>query len=142
MSAPGAGARWIRLAEGYDGPRVRALAVAPTGAHPPLPVLALIDTGATGTLIDRRRVAHPLGLRAVDRQVVRTAGREPATMDVHELGLRFPDFPVPGRVLRVGAVDLPQPFAVLVGMDLLEGTRLALEWRAGERWLRWEPIPG
>jgi hypothetical protein len=37
-------------------------------------------------------------------------------------------------------MTLPGPFWMLIGMDLLDGTRLAMECRGSERWLRWEPL--
>ena len=141
----GRGPDWVRLLPGWDGPLVRAALVAPPGtAHPlaRLDVTALVDTGATHTIVDTTRVAEALALRAVDRQVLRVAGRDRAAMPVCEVGLAFPDFSFPLRRVRVGALDLPPPFAVLIGMDLLDGTRLALEWRAGARWMAWEPLDG
>lgn len=138
---------WHRLDERtWDGPVVAALVHAerPRASGDPRPVViecrALIDTGATHTIIDQARVAELLGLQQLDRRRLALAGAQRAEVPVHDVPVTFPDFPLPTRRVRVAAMTLPGPITMLVGMDLLQGTRLAFEFGPQGRWLRWEPL--
>lgn len=141
---------WHRLPDDvYRGPVVVARVHAP---EPPqhagapgrvarfVECWALLDTGATHSVIDVAQVAARLRLPTHDHRHLALADRDAAPTPVHEVGVSFPDFPFPTRHVRVSALRLPGPFWMLVGMDLLDGTRLALEWRGRDRWLRWEPL--
>jgi hypothetical protein len=133
-------ARWVRLLDGYDGPLVQARLQHPDQpATPALTCAALLDTGATHTIVDLERVVAALGLPQRDLQRLRVAGAR-AEMPVYEVMLTLPDLPFAPRRLRVGGMALPAPFAALLGMDLMKGTRLAIEWGAQERWVRWERL--
>jgi predicted aspartyl protease len=139
---------WHRLdGTAYDGPlvvaRIARPAVPPDPAWPSyIELPALIDTGATHSIVDPDRVAGPLGLRHVDHRRMRVAGPGGrTTMPVFEAAVHFPAFRLPRRVLNLGATQLPPAFGLLIGMDLLEGTRMAIEWARDGRWLRWETIP-
>lgn len=139
------GPSWHRLdGTAYDGPIVVAR-VAPARPRPGWPPFvecpALLDTGATHSVLDLPRVARTLGLTPVDARRMRVAGPTPVELPVVEAVVTFPGFALPARHLRVGAVDLPPAFALLIGMDLLDGTRLAMEWGPEGRWLRWERLP-
>jgi predicted aspartyl protease len=132
---------WIRLDHSdYDGPLVRVVVANPD--RPDLPALAaraLLDTGATHTVLDAAAAAA-LQLRGLDVHRTRVAGAGRAEGIVHAPVLSFPDHPFPSRRVRVSAMPLPSAFQLLLGMDLLRGARLALEWGDGARWLRWEPL--
>ncbi|HMV66476.1 MAG TPA: retropepsin-like aspartic protease [Myxococcota bacterium] len=133
-------ARWVRLLDGYDGPRLPARALHPDRPGAPgLDLVALLDTGATHSVVDLDRVVAGLGLAQRDVQRLRVAGAR-AEVPTYEVMLSLPDLPFPTRRLRVAGMQLPEPFAMLLGMDLMRGTRLALEWRDDGRWLRWEPL--
>lgn len=100
---------------------------------------ALIDTGATHSAVDPEKIASPMELRAYDRRRMVLPDRGVADLTVHEVSVVFPDFGIPRRTVRVSSMRLPGPFFMLVGMDLLEGTRLELDVRGRERWIRWTP---
>lgn len=100
---------------------------------------ALVDTGATHSAIDPERVATALELKTYDRRRMVLPDRGVADVPVHEVAVVFPDFPLPRRNVRVSGMRLPGPFWMLVGMDLLQGTRLELDVRGKERWMRWAP---
>lgn len=147
-------AGWIRLdRELYAGPLVRARVhdldlrrrqeAAPPGMRLTATVgcWALIDTGATHSGVDPDAIVAPLDLRPHDTRRMVLAERGRVETAVHEVAIDFPDFPVPRRIVRVSAMRLPGPFSVLVGMDLLAGTRLELDLRGAECWLRWRPVP-
>lgn len=139
------GPDWVRLLEGWAGPLIRVRLTSPPEAARPLVTLdvtGLLDTGATTTLVDRARVVEPFGLPILDREILHVAGRDRAAVHVFELGIDFPDFAFPLRRRRVGAMALPPPFAVLIGMDLLRGTRMAIEWDDDGRYLAWEALRG
>jgi predicted aspartyl protease len=101
---------------------------------------ALIDTGATHSIVDTDQVAQRLELRVHDTHRLTLAGRARAQAPVHEVELEVPDHPFPTRRVRVASMALPGPFWMLIGMDLLDGTRLSLECGPSGRWLRWEPL--
>jgi hypothetical protein len=133
---------WQRLDDRrYAGPLVQVL-LSPTGAQPaaPLACTALIDTGATHSIVDSEQVAGPLRLRTIDLHRLAVAGHQRAEVPVHELWLDLPDHPFPARRVRVASMRLPGPFQMLIGMDLLQGSRLSLELGANGHWLRWEPL--
>lgn len=147
-------AGWVRLdRELYAGPLVRARVhdldlrrrqeAAPPGLRLTATVgcWALIDTGATHSGIDPDAIVTPLELRLHDVRSLVLAGRGRVETPVHEVAVDFPDFPVPRRIVRVSAMRLPGPFSLLVGMDLLAGTRLELDLRGEACWLRWRPTP-
>ncbi len=100
-------------------------------------VLALIDTGATHSIVDLAHVATPLSLRAMDTRRMVQADRGAVDLPVFELELDLPDFGLPRRALRVGGANLPGPFAILLGMDALDGTHLEITAKDGASWVRW-----
>lgn len=102
---------------------------------------ALLDTGATHSVVDVERVVGPLRLRTLDLRTLALAGSAGVEAPVYAVAAAFPDHPVPDRSLRVSALRLPAPLLMLVGLDLLDGTRLAMELSGTDRWLRWEPLP-
>lgn len=104
------------------------------GAGKPMPsveALALIDTGATRTSIDRG-IAEELGLRAHDeRPVVTPSGGE--VQPLYNVGVLIP-LPPPGPVM----VDIPVLGArlahrhrVLIGRDILSQGTLIYSGRKG-----------
>ncbi len=103
---------------------------------------ALIDTGATHSAIDPEHVAAPMALTTYDTRRMVLPNRALAETSVHEVGVSFPDFVLERRTVRVSSMRLPGPFWMLVGMDLLDGTRLELDVRGRERWIRWTPAAG
>lgn len=144
---------WQRLDRSdYAGPIVAASIRVPrtvpltTPLGEPLPdtvqCLALLDTGATHSILDLDHVAATLQLQAHDTRRMAFAGLSRAEAPVYEVGVSFPDFPLPERMIRVSGLRLPGPFALLVGVDLLRGTRFAMEWSDDGPWLRWEPLSG
>lgn len=130
--------------EYYRGPVVRVvLGTPPEPHHRPRKIegMALIDTGATHSMLDFQRVATPLGLRAVDHETMRFAGpRGPRDVPVYEAALAFPDFDLPSRIHRISGIDLPGPFIALIGMDLLNNTRFSLHWSDDGCFLHWTSI--
>jgi predicted aspartyl protease len=133
----------------YDGPLVLTRLHAPrrrqaTSAERDAPAFvecwALLDTGATHSIIDSVEVAQRLALRSFDTHRMRLAGSLRAEAPVHEVFLELPDHPFPQRRVRVASMKLPGPFHMLIGMDLLKSTRLSLECGPDGHWLRWEPL--
>lgn len=125
----------------YRGPLVQAelSSLSPEAADPVL-CRALIDTGAHTSIVDVDRVVGRLGLPQLDVSRLELAGRGRTEVAIVEVGLWFPDFGFARRRARVASLALPAPFCMLVGMDLLEGSRLALEVGTDGHWLRWEPL--
>lgn len=140
---------WVRGLPGWPGPLVRARLVDPAAPHRraraaagepvvhAVDVLALLDTGATHSIVDLEHVANPLSLRALDTRRMVQADRGAVDLPVFELDLETTDFALPRRPLRVGGASLPGPFALLLGMDALEGTHLEIAVRDGGMWVRW-----
>lgn len=146
---------WHRLPEGlYRGPLVVTRLRDPRrnaapGIPPFLECWALLDTGATHSIVDVGQIAERLDLRVHDQRRMAVAGASTHVASaadtaplrpVYEVGVAFPDFDFEERTVRVSGMTLPGPFWMLIGMDLLDGTRLAMECRGSERWLRWEPL--
>ncbi len=137
---------WHRLPELYEGPVVIARLFDPSarlrGDDSPAFVecWALLDTGATHSVIDTEQVVGRLGLAQHDRRYMAGADRAHEHTPVYEAGVSFPDFGFPRRRVRMTGMKLPGPFWMLIGMDLLRNTRLAMEWRQEARWLRWESL--
>jgi predicted aspartyl protease len=138
---------WQRLdTKLYRGPLVltRLFNPDPTsylrGAPPFIECWALLDTGATDSIVDSEQIARRLMLETYDTRRLAVAGRVRAEAPVHEVGIRLPEHPFPEKRIRVAGMKLPGPFWMLIGMDLIEGTRLSLECGPEGRWLRWEPL--
>lgn len=112
--------------------------------------LALIDTGASITVVSPKVVQH---LRAVDRGVCRVTGvgavDEAGNSRVveclnYDLSLQFPgSIQETGGALRIGdiqAVAAPGGMGdqdVLIGLDVLSGFTLTANWRSG--WFELSP---
>lgn len=132
---------WFRLdPDLHPSPLVR-VEVHDLDARGPAPralrAWGLIDTGASHSAVDLEAVTQALDLRVHDHRTMVLAEHGATRLPVHEVALAFPDFDLPRRVVRVSSMRLPGPFVVLLGMDVLDGTRLELDVRGGERWLRW-----
>ncbi|MCB9679995.1 MAG: hypothetical protein H6733_00860 [Alphaproteobacteria bacterium] len=137
---------WQRLDPTLNpGPVVRARIVdldasARVGTDHVVDCWALIDTGASHSVVDNERVARVLGLQEYDRRRMALAEQGLVELPVYEVAVSFPDFTLPEQVVRVSGMRLPGPFWMLIGMDLLDRTRLELDVRGDERWLRWTPV--
>ncbi|MCB9664729.1 MAG: hypothetical protein H6732_11495 [Alphaproteobacteria bacterium] len=132
---------WLELIPSTDhGPLLDVLVEGGAG-QPPLTCRALLDTGASHSAVDLERVAVPLGLPRLDRRWMVLAEHGAVEVDVHEVGLRFPQVDLPRWWGRVHAMRLPRAFEVVVGMDVLDGTRLEVEVRGGVRRVRWSLLP-
>lgn len=144
----------MRALPGWPGPLVRVRLHDPAVAHRraraphgtpvvhAVDVLGLVDTGATHSIVDLAHVVGPLELVTHDTRRMIQADHGPLDLPVVEVDLELPDFPLPRRTLRAGGGNLPGPFAILLGMDVLDGTHLELATVDGASWLRWRRPPG
>lgn len=127
-----AGGPLIQVAVGIDP--VRAAAEAAIGSPPILPelCLALIDTGASMSLVDEK-LALVLGLVATDRGMVRSAGGV-RLHPRYEISFSFTlprTWTVPGAIGAIGADVFPFDVQFILGRDLLRYCRFGYDGPAG-----------
>lgn len=102
---------------GVSGPRLAALTAASQPVPSPVPIRALVDTGASCTCIDPS-VLQSLGLQPTGTVSVNTpsTGATPHTADQYDVGLVIP----PGNI-PPGAQPLHFPTIPVVAAELLAG---------------------
>lgn len=104
------------------------------GAEPkkPLTVMALIDTGASITVINPQ-IAVTSGLRQVGIARISTTGLV-SEMPEYTAAIHFPNSKLKGfDPVRVIACPLPgSEFSCIIGRDILEKWRLVYDGRTGE----------
>jgi class 3 adenylate cyclase/predicted aspartyl protease len=102
----------------------------------PLKVRALIDTGASVTVINPQ-VAVTCGLRQVGQVAISSTGMV-AEWPEYVGSIGFPDLTLKSRdPVRLIACPLPgQDFSCLIGRDVLDGWRLVYDGKTGEVQIR------
>jgi predicted aspartyl protease len=109
----------VAVSVGVSSRYVEALSIGPEAAPRPVDGLALIDTGATFTVI-RAGLADALGLRPVGEQSIATASSDSVLCNQYEVNLIFTAQRVGFQNLVViEAPIIPQPVVCLIGRDVL-----------------------
>lgn len=121
---------------GVSYPRRDALTAHGHTPPPPVKVLALVDTGSSGTMIHSDLIAA-LGLTPTGRSRLTTAttGTSPVWTDTYDISLSFrapQRRPTTITELRVAATDFTNHgFQVLLGRDILAQCLLVYDGRLG-----------
>jgi hypothetical protein len=132
---------WQRLdPTRYAGPVLDVTVCAAAGG-PALPVRALLDTGASHTMIDTVRVAAALALPVREHRPMRLGASPHPALPVHAVDLLVPRHGITRRGLLAASMSLPDAFEVLIGMDALARSRVALQLGDDAWWLLWEDLP-
>jgi hypothetical protein len=126
----------IRISIGHPQSEIEAAKKAQRQLKPPHTIMAMIDTGASVTLINNE-VAVTCGLRPTAPTQVSVVG---SIIDVNEFvaAIRFVDYQLKGfDPLRVVGSSLPRQegIACLLGRDILERWALYYDGRNGELWV-------
>jgi predicted aspartyl protease len=101
---------------------------------PELPVRALIDTGASLTIINPQ-IAATCKLKQTGHQKINAVGGEAGEYPEYAAAIRFPESELPGLgTARVVACPIiRQPFfSCLIGRDILQKWLLIYNGRSGE----------
>jgi hypothetical protein len=128
----------INAVAGVSDARHNALAAANLPTPASIPILAMIDTGASCTCVDPT-VLQQLGLTPTGSAAVNTptTGSNPAMADQYDIGILIPTDlaspPLLHLTIPVIAADLlvRQGFHALVGRDILAGCYLAHDGKSG-----------
>jgi gag-polyprotein putative aspartyl protease len=126
----------IRIAVGHPRADIEVAKREGKTLHPPQTVIAVIDTGASVSLI-RPEVAATCGLRKTGPATVSVVGTTIEAAE-HSASISFVDHELKGfDSLRVISSPLPRQegVACLIGRDILERWRLYYDGTTGEMWI-------
>lgn len=100
---------------------------------PEWPIQALIDTGASVTIVNPE-VAKTCKLRQTSRAKIVAVGGMEGEFPEHAAAISFPGSELPSiDVIRVVACPIiRRPFSCLIGRDILQRFRLVYDGRSGE----------
>lgn len=109
----------VRVAIGLSGRYVKALSIPPEEQARPAEGLALVDTGAACTVI-QRGIPEKLGLGPVGQEMVSTASNREVPCDQYDVDLLFLEQNVLlGNLVVIEAPIILQPIICLIGRDVL-----------------------
>jgi len=106
----------VRLTVGQ--PAADALRKEQKAVPTPIEVQAMIDTGATGTVVSEEIVSQ-LGLHPVGRTRIHTPSSDNVPCPVYLVRLMFPNNVI-AQTVAIGAPLRGQPIQCLVGRDVLQ----------------------
>lgn len=124
----------LRILIGHPRADVEAAKKANVPLKPPQPIVGIIDTGSSVTVVNPQ-VVQTCGLRQTGSQRVAGVGVEATYRPEFAASIQFPEHPLATfDAFRVIACPLPpqEGVACLLGRDILERWRLLYDGRNGE----------